>query len=162
MTRNLTLGCLAAVLISSAVFACGGVATKTTETNNVSTSERSGGSMVEANKAFLQKLFSEKKKLDDFPDRVDHDVIVHEPSSLPFGGTYRGLAELQQIYPKMAQFYDFSRFELLGVYGDGDVVFTSIKIGLAGSASSIYLAQKFTFRGTKVVEIRIYVCESDS
>jgi hypothetical protein len=117
-------------------------------------------SATEANKAFMQRLFREKKKLDDFPDHVDPSVIVYEPASLPFGGTYHGIAELQRIYPKMGQFYDFSRFELLGLYGDGDTVFSSVKIGLAGSQSSLFLAEKFTFRETKLVEVRVHVCET--
>lgn len=116
-------------------------------------------SINEENKAFMQKLFSGKATLDAFPDRVDPNFIVYQPASLPFGGTYHGLAEFRQVPPKMVQFYDFSRLELLGLYGDGDTVFASIKVGLAGSQSSIFLAEKFTFRGTKLVEIRVHVCE---
>ena len=116
-------------------------------------------SINEANKAFMQTLFSGKATLDDFPDRVDPDLVVYQPASLPFGGTYHGLAEFRKVWPQLGAFYDFSRSEFLGLYGDGDVVFASIKIGLAGSPSSIFLAEKFTFRGTRLVEIRAHACE---
>lgn len=119
-------------------------------------------SHAESNKAFMQELLSQAKKLDEFPDHVAPDLVIYQPTSLPFGGTYHGLSELQRIYPQIGAFYDFSRFELLGLYADGDTVFASIKIGVAGSTSVIYLAEKWTFRGTQVTEIRVHVCQSSS
>src|SRR5262249_22784977 len=113
----------------------------------------------EANKVFMQKLFTGGGTPLDFPDRVDPNLTVYQPASLPFGGTYHGLAEFQRVAPKLAQYYDFSRVEFLGVYGDGDTIFTNFKVGVAGTPSSVYLAEKFTFRGTKVVEIRAHICQ---
>jgi hypothetical protein len=113
----------------------------------------------EANKAFVQKLFNGKSTLFDFPDIVDPNLIVHQPASLPFGGTYHGLAEFQKVVPQLAKYYDFSRVEFLGLYGDGDVIFTNFKVGVAGTQSSVYLAERMTFRGTKLVEIRAHVCQ---
>jgi hypothetical protein len=113
----------------------------------------------EANKAFMRKLFTGGGTLFDFPDHVDPNLTVYQPASLPFGGTYHGLAEFQRVAPKLAQYYDFTRVEFLGVYGDGDTIFTSFKVGVAGTQSSVYLAEKFTFRGAKVVEIRAHICQ---
>jgi hypothetical protein len=129
-----------------------------TEGGTMSTNEAK--STNEANKAFMRKLFSDgKTTLFDFPDHVDPNLTVYQPASLPFGGTYRGLAEFQRVAPKLAQYYDFSRVEFLGLYGDGDIIFTNFKVGVAGTPSSVYLAERFTFRGTKLVEIRAHVCQ---
>jgi hypothetical protein len=148
-----------ALIAGAAVCSCGGTELHPTEGSKVSTTEGTTMSITEANKAFMRKLFSGKSTLDDFPDRVDSNLIVYQPASLPFGGTYHGLAEFRQAWPKMGAYYDFSRAEFLGLYGDGDTVFASIKVGLAGSQSSVFLAEEFTFHGTKLVEVRAHVCE---
>jgi hypothetical protein len=169
---GLALGLASSLAVSAA---CGGAAASTppttpnspaheptpvvpsTEGGTVSTNETK--STNQANKEFMQKLFSGGGTLFDFPDRVDPNLTVYQPASLPFGGAYHGLAEFQRVAPKLAQYYDFSRLEPLGLYGDGDVIFTNFKVGVAGTQSSVYLAEKFTFRGTKVVEIRAHICQ---
>ncbi|WP_127753245.1 nuclear transport factor 2 family protein [Devosia sp. 1566] len=116
-------------------------------------------SLTDENKAFIQEMISSKRRLEDYPDRFDDDLIMHEPASLPFGGTYRGLGEFQKFYPSVRAFYDFERFELLGVYGDGDIVFATIRAGLVGSAGTIHLAEQFLFAGSKLVEVRLHICD---
>ncbi|WP_127753896.1 nuclear transport factor 2 family protein [Devosia sp. 1566] len=116
-------------------------------------------SLTDENKAFIQEMISSKRRLEDYPDRFDDDLIMHEPASLPFGGTYRGLGEFQKFYPAVRAFYDFDRFELLGVYGDGDIVFATIRAGLVGSAGTIHLAEQFLFAGSKLVEVRLHICD---
>ena len=114
---------------------------------------------TEANKAFIQEMIGQKRLLEDYPDRFDADLLMHEPASLPFGGTYRGLEEFKRFYPEVRDFYDFDRFELLGVYGDGDTVFATISAGLADSAGVIFIAEEFRFVGTKLVEVRLHICD---
>lgn len=115
---------------------------------------------TEANKAFIAQMLGEKKRLEDFPDRFDPNLLMHEPASLPFGGTYRGLAEFQRFYPEVRRFYDFERFELLGVYGDGDTVFATFRIGIAGSKANMFIAEQFIFSGTLLIEVRVHICDS--
>ena len=116
-------------------------------------------SATEENKAFIREMIGTKKRLEDYPDRFDDDLIMHEPASLPFGGTYRGLSEFQKFYPAVRAFYDFERFELLGVYGDGDTVFATITAALAGSSGTIFIAEQFRFAGSKLVEVRLHICD---
>ena len=79
-------------------------------------------------------------------------MIVYEPSSLPFGGTYKGLKAFEQFYPKVRKFYDFTRFELLNVYADDNMVFAIEKAGIAHTNDSILLCEQFTFKQGKIVE----------
>jgi hypothetical protein len=118
--------------------------------------------MTEANKTFVATMLGSKKRLEDFPDRVDPNLVMHEPASLPFGGTYRGLAAFQRFYPEVRRFYDFERFALLGVYADGDTVFATIRVGIAGSPEFMYIAEQFIFSGTKLTEVRVHICDPDS
>lgn len=115
---------------------------------------------TESNKAFVATMLGEKKRLEDFPDRVDPNLLMHEPASLPFDGTYRGLQAFQRFYPQVLRFYDFERFKMLGVYADGDTVFATIRLGIAGSNALMYLAEQFIFSGTRLVEVRVHICDS--
>src|SRR5882757_3610042 len=84
-----------------------------------------------ANKAFILEMIGGKKQLTDYPDRASDSMVVYEPSSLPFGGTYRGMKAFEQFYPKVREFYDFKHFELLDVYADADKVFAISKAAIA-------------------------------
>lgn len=117
-------------------------------------------SETELNKTFIREMIGQKKRLEDYPDRFDPErLVMHEPASLPFGGTYTGLAEFQKFYPVVRSFYDFEQFELTGVYGDGDMVFATIRARLANAPGTIHLAEQFRFRGTQLVEVRLHLCD---
>ena len=112
-----------------------------------------------ANKAFVEEMIGLKKSLEDYPDRFDSALVMHEPASLPFGGTHVGLESFRQFYPAVRSFYDFDRFELLGVYGDGEMVFATVRAGLAASQGTIHIAEQFRFDGDKLVEVRVHICD---
>ncbi len=65
-------------------------------------------------------MIARKERLEDHPDRFDDELVMYEPASLPFGGTYHGLKQFQQFYQQVRGFYDFTRFDLLGVVANGD------------------------------------------
>jgi len=117
---------------------------------------------TDSNKAFITKMLSEKKRLEDFPDRFDADLTMIEPAMLPFGGTYHGLREFQRFYPEVRRYYDFDTWQILGIYGDGDTVFATTRVGVAGTPTVMYIAEQFTFSGTKIVEVRVHVCDMKS
>ena len=117
---------------------------------------------TDSNKALIAKMLGEKKRLEDFPDRVDPNLVMHEPALLPFGGTYRGLEQFQSFYPSVRKYYDFNTWQLLGVYGDGDTVFATTRVNVAGSPTVMYIAEQFTFVGNKIVEVRVHVSDEKS
>ena len=114
---------------------------------------------TESNKAFIAKMLGEKKRLEDFPDRFEPNLVMHEPAMLPFGGTYRGLQEFQKFYPSVRRYYDFETWQLLGVYGDGNTVFATTRVNVAGTSTVMYIAEQFTFAGTKIVDVRVHVSD---
>ncbi len=118
-------------------------------------------SQADENKSFVKEMISSGRTLEDYPDRYDPDLVMHEPASLPFGGTYRGLEEFRRFYRHVRSFYDFKRFELLGVYGDGDTVFATIHAGLAASDGTIFIAEQFRFSGAKLAEVRLHICDDN-
>jgi len=114
---------------------------------------------TDANKAFIARMLSEKKRLEDFPDRFSPELVMIEPATLPFGGTYRGLQEFQRFYPDVRRYYDFETWRVLGVYGDGDTVFATTQVNVAGTSTVMYIAEQFTFSGMKIVEVRVHICD---
>ncbi len=114
---------------------------------------------TDANKAFVREMVGSKRSLEDYPDRFDPDLVMREPSTLPFGGTFHGFDEFRRFYPAVRAFYDFDRFELTAVYGDGDTVFAVIQAGLAQSEGSIRIAEQFRFRGQTLVEVTLHICD---
>jgi len=105
-------------------------------------------------------MLSEKKRLEDFPDRFEPDLEMYEPAVLPFGGTYRGLREFQEFYPKVRRYYDFETWQLLGVYADGDTVFATTRVEVAGTSRVMYIAEQFTFNGDKITQVRVHICDT--
>ncbi len=111
------------------------------------------------NAELIATMLGEKKRLEDFPDRFDPDLVMHEPASLPFGGSYRGLEDFQRFYPTVRRYYDFDTWELLGVHGGGNTVFATTRVQVAGTSTLMYIAEQFTFVGDRIVEVRVHVCD---
>lgn len=113
--------------------------------------------LTDSNKAFLAMLVSNRRPLTEFPERVSEAFVVHLPSVLPFGGKYNGLDEYYALVPQMIAYYDYSKFELQGIFADENTVFVIIKVGLKSSDKHILLCEQFTFEEEKITEIRTYV-----
>jgi len=45
------------------------------------------------------------------------------------------------------------------VYGDGNTVFATSRVNVAGTTTVMYIAEQFTFAGTKIVEVRVHVSD---
>ena len=113
--------------------------------------------LTDSNKAFLEKLISNRLPLTEFPERVNEAFVVHLPLVLPFGGKYNGLDQYYALIPQMIAYYDYDKFELQGVFAEGDTVFAVIQIGLKSSDKHILLCEQFTFEEEKITEIRTYI-----
>jgi hypothetical protein len=115
---------------------------------------------TDENKAFIKEMLGSKKQLTDYPDRFDPAITMHEPRMLPFGGDYQGVDDFQKFYPAVRSYYDFSTWELLGVYADGDTVFATTRVNIANSSRHMYIAEQFTFSGLRLVDVRLHVCDA--
>ena len=105
---------------------------------------------------FILEMIGQKKQLTDYPGKASDSMVVYEPSSLPFGGIYRGLKAFEQFYPKVREFYDFKQFALQSVYADSDKVFAISNARIAHTENSILLCEQFTFKQGKIIEVRLY------
>ena len=115
---------------------------------------------AEENIAFVKDMLGSKKRLTDYPDRFDPNITMHEPQMLPFGGDYQGIRAFNEFYPEVRNYCDFSTWELLGVYGEGDTVFATTRVEIANSARTMYIAEQFIFAGRKLIDVRVHVCDT--
>lgn len=113
------------------------------------------------NRAFVLEMLSAKKRLEDYPERVDPHLTVYEPASLPFGGTYTGIAQFTRFYDKVREFYDFTTWQLLEVVAEGEIVFSTSRVRIAGRNATMHIAERFRFRGTTLIEVRVFTCDEE-
>jgi len=116
--------------------------------------------ITKLNRDFVQEMLASKKRLEDYPERVDPDLVIHEPASLPFGGTYHGMAEFSGFYDRVREYYDFSTWRLGEVIAAGDVVVSTSEVRIADRAATMHIMERFRFDGDKLVEVRVYTCEA--
>lgn len=122
--------------------------------------DASTASSTEQNRALIAEMLGTKKRLEDYPDRVDPNILMHEPKSLPFGGTYRGLEDFKRFYAKVRDYYDFNTWELVDVIAQGDIVFSTSHVRVAGQPVTMHIAERFRFSGSTLVEVRVFISEA--
>jgi hypothetical protein len=115
---------------------------------------------TEQNRAFIAEMLGQKKRLEDYPDRVDPNLLMHEPKSLPFGGTYKGLEDFKRFYAKVRDYYDFNTWQLVDVIAQHDIVFSTSQVKVVGRPVTMHIAERFRFSGTTLVEVRVFVSEA--
>jgi SnoaL-like domain len=117
-------------------------------------------SHTDSNRDFVAEMLGQKKRLEDYPERVDPNIVMHEPRSLPFGGTYRGLEDFKRFYAKVRAYYDFDTWQLVDVVAQGDIVFSTSHVHIVGRSETMYLAERFRFAGKTLIEVRVFICEA--
>ena len=104
-------------------------------------------------------MISQKKRLEDYPGRYDEQLLMYEPATLPFGGIYKVMDECQYFYPKVRDYYDFSKFEVLGIHADENVVFVTIKTRVAANNAPLMLCERFEFSGEKITKVQLFMLD---
>lgn len=116
-----------------------------------------------SNKDFILEMITSKKKLEDYPDRISQSLLLQEPSSLPFGGTYKGFDAYTQFYPLVRDFYDFRQLEVEDVYGDKNAVFVIINVKVKRSNEPLKLCERFLFdEEGRVIQIMVFLFDYEN
>jgi SnoaL-like domain len=163
--RRTALALLSAAAASMTPFLCGAAGISA---RSGATQKGGKGAMKNAtnptqtaqNRAFIAEMLGQKKRLEDYPDRVDPNLVMHEPKSLPFGGTYRGLEDFKRFYAKVRDYYDFDTWQLIDVVAEHEIVFSTSQVRVAGRPVTMHIAERFRFSGPTLVEVRVFICEA--
>jgi ketosteroid isomerase-like protein len=95
------------------------------------------------------------------PPPVHDDLVIYEPATLPHGGTYRGLAQVQQgLLPRLAQVFDLSQLTVLELVADGDNAVGTLRAPVAGRDAVLLLSEHHRLEGGRIKEIRVFVYDA--
>lgn len=112
----------------------------------------------EASKAKVLTMYAAAGK-GDFATALScmaDDIAVIEPPYLPYGGTYRGKVEFQQLLAKISEHADLSAMKMEGVVAEGDTVFVCLQIGDRKTGKPLQLVERSIVRDGKIVEMKIF------
>jgi ketosteroid isomerase-like protein len=88
------------------------------------------------------------------------DLVVSEPSYLPYGGEYRGLDQFQSLIGKAVQHLDVAKIEIDRVVVDGDRAIAILQIPTLAGGEHTVIAEESLVRHGKIAEMRIYFHET--
>ena len=97
--------------------------------------------------------------LEKFFSCLDKDIVIVEPSFLPYGGRYEGLTTFQALLPKLGQYLDVSSVKLESVVADGDIVVGFVRLKATKDGSDVRIAERTVVRNGKITEIKVFFFE---
>lgn len=94
---------------------------------------------------------------------IDPEVVTHEPSFLPYGGSYAGIGALMELLSKdVSQHLDITQPKIDRIVADGDRAFTVIRLRCQATGEETLLAEEAVVRNGKVVELRVFYFDAGS
>ena len=98
-----------------------------------------------------------------FFERIDPDVVTHEPPFLPYGGSYSGRPALMQLLgDEVSRHLDIAHPKIDRIVVDGDRAFTVIRLRCQATGEETLLAEEAVVRQGKVVELRVFYFDAGS
>ena len=67
---------------------------------------------------------------------------------------------VDRFYAKVRDYYDFNTWELIDVIAQGDIVFSTSRVRVAGQPVTMHIAERFRFSGETLVEVRVFISEA--
>jgi hypothetical protein len=117
---------------------------------------------MKTNKEFVREVIGQKKSLGDYPERINPDLTIYEPSSLPFGGVYKGVNAFKQLFAKVKDFYDFKQLNIVNIYEDANSVFVIINAVIAKTNEPVRLCEQLKFDDAgRVKEVMLFIYDFD-
>jgi uncharacterized protein len=117
-----------------------------------------------ASRRLIEDLYAAAGALDYeiFFQYFSDDVVVHEPSFLPYGGQYVGIENVKAMLFDLANYLDATTLTLDAVIADGHSAMSLIRLNAKADGSEARITEHFTISDGKIAEVRIYVHEGGS
>ena len=103
-----------------------------------------------------------KGDLSRFYACFDENLVLDEPSFLPYGGRYAGMARLQELIGILTSYLNFSTIKLDKLIADGDTAVAFLRVQTVKSPSEVQLAERSIVRNGKIVDVRVLFHELGS
>ncbi|MFE5705408.1 nuclear transport factor 2 family protein [Rhodococcus koreensis] len=87
------------------------------------------------------------------------NVVVSEPSFLPWGGTYTGHDQFLALFGDLAQKLDLSKLAIEYAVTENDKCFTVFRVPGIDSGKDAFITEQSTVRDGKIVEMTVFYNE---
>ena len=87
------------------------------------------------------------------------DVVVNEPSYLPWGGTYTGHEQFIGLFGTLMQKLDLTKLKIKYTVADNDKCFVTFHAPDISSGKDVYIAEQSTVRDGKITEMTVFYNE---
>jgi uncharacterized protein len=87
---------------------------------------------------------------------LHEDIEIHEPGCLPYGGVYRGIAGVHQLFSQAPQHLDVGVMNVEAIVADGDRVVGFIRSAVVGTGAPTLIAEESIIRDGKIARVRVF------
>ncbi len=121
-------------------------------------------SLTEQNRAIVQAFYDAiiAGDVDGFVAVSAEDMVVHQPSFLPYGATYRGRDTFVGLFDTFARYYDLTKIRCDHLVADGERVFGVMRVPVLTNGQDVLFAEQVVVRDGLVAELRIFVHEAQT
>ena len=89
----------------------------------------------------------------------DEAMVLYEPESLPYGGTYKGLNEIGAAIGEISKYVDLAGLKIERVLADDDTAVAFLTATWRypdGRTRQIPMRECYTFRGNKIIAMNVF------
>jgi ketosteroid isomerase-like protein len=94
--------------------------------------------------------------LDGFMVMLHPDVEVDEPSYLPYGGHYQGVAEIGTAFAGASQVVDFATIQIHAITADEDRVVMLESVKLVATGEEVTFSEHWRFEDGLIRHIQVF------
>ena len=83
------------------------------------------------------------------------DLVVIEPSFLPYGGVHHGIDGFLALFAEVGEYLDLGALQLSGLVADGEEVVAFLRVRSVKDRSEVQIAERSIVRDGKIVEMKV-------
>jgi ketosteroid isomerase-like protein len=121
-------------------------------------------SLTEKNRAIVEKLYAAASSgdLEAIAPLLADDIVVDEPTYLPYGKVYRGKEEFAGLLGMIGQFLDLTKVQVNYTIADGDRVAACLGIPDVTTGEMTHFIEQSTLRDGQIVEMKLFYYDAQS
>ena len=121
-------------------------------------------SLTEKNRAIVEKLYAAASSgdLGAVAPLLADDIVVDEPTYLPYGKVYRGQEEFAGLFGMIGQFLDLTQVNVHYLIADGDRVAACLGIPDVTTGEMTHFIEQSTLRDGQIVEMKLFYYDAQS
>jgi hypothetical protein len=115
-------------------------------------------SLTEKNRAIVEKLYAAASggDLGAIAPLLADDIVVDEPTYLPYGKVYRGKEEFAGLFGMIGQYLDLTQVNVHYLIADGDRVAACLGIPDVTTGEMTHFIEQSTLRDGQIVEMKLF------